>query len=329
MKPRVEVIALGGTIASRPRPDASGVFPDMTAQDLVNAVPGIGALAELSARTFASVPSVEIDLPLLQALAALIAELEADGARGIVVTQGTDTIEETAYVLDLLHAGRCPIIVTGAMRNPSLPGPDGPANLFAAVACGADQAFQDAGTLVVMDDMIHPAAWVRKRDTSAVGAFHSPAPVGRMAEGRPAIYARPRRQPGVDVPAGAPVPFVPILKPGLGEAPHLVAAAMNAGAAAIVAELSGGGHASSAWADALGEAAASIPVVFTTRTRGGRVLNRTYGQLGAEIDLMRRGLIPGGDLDALKARLLLSLLIMGGDAGRFADFANLSWRDAA
>ena len=116
MKPRVEIIALGGTIASKPRPDVKGVFPDLTAQDLLGAVPGISELAHLAARTFAAVPSVEIDVALLQSVVKLIAEREADGVQGIVVTQGTDTIEETAYVLDLLHGGRSPIIVTGAMR---------------------------------------------------------------------------------------------------------------------------------------------------------------------------------------------------------------------
>lgn len=329
MKPRVEIIALGGTIASRPRPNAEGVFPDLSAQDLVDAAPGIGELAQLAAQTFAAVPSVELDITLLQSLARLFAEREADGVQGIVVTQGTDTIEETAYLLDLLYAGRCPIVVTGAMRNPALPGPDGPANLFAAVACAADPALRDAGVVVVMDGQIHPAAWVQKRDTSSLGAFGSPAPLGWIAEGKPVLYARPSRRARIQIPRGAAVPFVPILKPGLGEPPRLVAAAIGLGAAGIIAELSGGGHTSTAWADALGEAAQSVPVIFASRTRGGRVLNSTYGQLGAEIDLMRRGLIPGGDLDALKARLLLTLLLMDGSAKRFEDYANLSWKEAA
>ena len=94
----------------------------------------------------------------------------------------------------------------------------------------------------------------------------------------------------------------------------------------MVAELPGGGHATAAMADALERAARKVPVVFASRTRGGRVLNRTYGQTGGEIDLIRRGLIPAGDLDALKARLLLSLLLMAGQVERFADHAELSWR---
>ena len=326
MAGRVEVIALGGTIASTPRPDGKGVVPGLTAEDLLAAVPAARDLAEIRARTLVNVPSVEIDLPLLMRLADLIQQLEGEGAAGFVITQGTDTIEETAYVLDLLHAGSAPVIVTGAMRNPSLPGPDGPANVYAAIACAADPACRDQGALVVFDDDIHAADWVQKRDTSSVGAFWSPAPLGWMAEGRPALrFRRPRRSP-ISIPKGATVPHVPILKPGLGEPPHLVTAAVASGAAGIVAELSGGGHASAAWADALEGAAGDIPVVFTSRTRGGRVLNHTYGQTGAEIDLIGRGLLPAGDLDALKARLLLTLLLMAGRAECFADHAELSWR---
>lgn len=329
MKPRVEIIALGGTIASRTRSDAEGVFPDLGAQDLVQTVPAIAGLAEIGARSFANLPSVEIDLPMLQRVTALIADLEAGGASGVVITQGTDTIEETAYALDLLHAGRCAVVVTGAMRNPALPGADGPANLYAAVACAASPALREAGTFVVLNDIIHAAAWVRKTDTSALGAFSSPAPVGWLAEGQPRLHARPLRRRSIAVPPGAAVPLVPILKPGLGEPAGLVEAALGLGAQGIVVELSGGGHASAAWADALGQAAKRLPIVFASRTRGGRVLNRTYGQPGAEIDLLRRGLIPAGDLDALKARVLLQLLIMANASGAFSEYSTLDWRMAS
>lgn len=329
MEAWVEVIALGGTIASTPRPDGQGVVPGLTAEDLIAAVPGLGDLGPIRARTLARLPSVEIGLDLLRDLAALIRDLEAAGAAGVVVTQGTDTIEETAYALDLLHDGHCPVVVTGAMRHPSLPGPDGPANLAAAVACAADPGCRNQGVLVVFDDEIHAAPWVQKRDTSATGAFWSPSPLGWMAEGRPALRAGRPRPPAIRLPAAGSMPFVPILKPGLDEPPVMMEAALRAGAAGLVVELSGGGHAAAAWTEALEDAARRVPVVFASRTRGGRVLTRTYGQPGAEIDLIRRGLVPSGDLDALKARLLLAFLILSGETGRFADLSLLSWRTAA
>jgi L-asparaginase len=323
--PRVEVIALGGTIACVPAASGEGVAPGLSAADLLASVPGVGELAEIGARNLANVPSTEIDLPLLLALHAAIEVHEAESVAGVVVTQGTDTIEESSFVLDLLHAGEIPVVVTGAMRNPSLPGPDGAANLYAAIACAADPAFRGQGALVAFDDAIHAAAWVQKRDTSTTSAFHSPAPVGWMAEGEAILRAPVPRRPAIAVPTGAPVPFVPILKPGIGDDPRIIGMALDAGAAGIVMEGAGGGHAPASWLDALTHAAGRVPVVFASRTRGGRVLSRTYGQPGAEIDLLSRGLVGAGDLDALKARLLLSLLSMAGTPERFTDYTDLSW----
>lgn len=326
MKPRVEIIALGGTIACAPDAGASGVAPSLTGADLVAAVPQLEALAQISARNLSNLPSTEIGLPLVIELAGAIRAHEEAGVAGIVVTQGTDTIEETAFLLNLLHGGSIPVVVTGAMRNPSLPGADGPANLFAAVACAADPQCRDLGVIVALDDVIHYAAWVQKRDTSSTAAFWSPAPLGWMAEGRPALYARPPRVPVFNPPTDATLPFVPILKPGLSDPPLLVGACLEAGAAGLVLDLAGGGHVLSSWLDPLEAAARRVPVVFSSRTRGGRVLGRTYGQVGGEIDLLNRGLKGSGDLDALKARLVLMLALMTGAPDRFGDFTDLSWR---
>ena len=324
MKPRVEIIALGGTIACQPGPAGKGVAPGLTAADLVVAVPELSDRAEVGARNLANVPSTEIDLPLLFALADAIRTHEEEGVAGIVITQGTDTIEETAFVLDLLYQGALPVVVTGAMRNPSLPGADGPANLLAAVTCAADLACRDLGVLVAFDDTIHPATWVQKRDTTSTGAFWSPAPLGWLGEGEVAIYAQPARRAALAVSPEAKVPFVPILKPGISDDPRLVCAAMAAGAAGLVLDLPGGGHVHSGWLEALTDAARRVPVIFASRTRGGRVLSRTYRQAGGEINLIERGLTGAGDLDAVKARLLLMLLLMAGQPDRFAELARLS-----
>lgn len=324
MKPRVEIIALGGTIACQPESSGDGVAPGLTAADLVAAVPALDTVADVGARNLANVPSTEIDLPLLMTLADAIRAHEAEGVAGVVVTQGTDTIEETAFVIDLFHDGAIPVVVTGAMRNPSAPGADGPANLLAAVTCAVNPACRGLGAFAVFDDLIHAAGWVQKRDTSATGAFWSPAPLGWLVEGEVALYAKPPRRPALAVPADAAVPFVPILKPGISDAPHLVRAALEAGAAGLVLDLAGGGHVHSSWLAVLSDAATKVPVIFSSRTRGGRVLSRTYGQVGGEIDLIDRGLIGSGDLDALKARLLLMLLLMAGQPEHFAAHTRLS-----
>jgi len=324
MQPRVEIIALGGTIACAPTGTGAGVAPGLTAAELTAAVPALAGVADVRARNLANIPSTEIGLPLLLQLAQAIRVHEDEGAAGVVVTQGTDTIEETAFALDLLHRGTIPVVVTGAMRNPSLPGADGPANLLAAVTCAAAPACRGLGVLVVLDDTLHAARWVQKRDTSATGAFASPAPLGRMTEGAPALHARPARLPAIDLPADAEPPFVPILTPGLSDDPRLVRAALEAGATGLVLDLAGGGHVHSDWLEPLTAAAARIPVVFASRTRGGRVLSRTYGQAGGEIDLIARGLAGSGDLDALKARLLLMMLLMAGQEERLAAMTDLS-----
>lgn len=320
----IEIIALGGTIASKPELDGKGVTPNLTADDLIDSIPQVRNIATIKTRTFARIPSVEIDLALLFNLVALINNLEAEGATGIVITQGTDTIEETAYILSLLYSGKIPVIVTGAMRHPGMPGSDGPANIVAAITCAASPASHGQGILVVFNDQIHAAQWVQKRHTSSVDAFWSPAPLGWLAEGNPVFRVSCPHGSVISIPKNVSEPFVPILKPGLGEKPVLVKVALDAGAFGIVAELSGGGHCSESWADELASAAASIPVVFSSRTRGGRVLNSTYGQNGAEIDLINRGLIPSVDLDALKSRLLLTLLLMVGQPDRFHEYCILS-----
>lgn len=324
MKPRVEIIALGGTIACAPQGAGGGVAPGLTAAELTGTIPELGAVADVGARNLANVPSTEIDLKLLVRLAQAIRAHEAEGVSGIVVTQGTDTIEESAFVLDLLHGGAIPVVVTGAMRNPSLPGADGPANLLAAVTCATAPLCRGLGVTVVFDDTIHAARWVQKRDTSSTGAFWSPAPLGWMVEGAPTLYARTSRRPVLDVTLDAAAPFVPILKPGLSDPPHLVSAALDAGAAGLVLDLAGGGHVHSGWLGVLTAAAARVPVVFSSRTRGGRVLRQTYGQTGGEIDLIARGLTGSGDLDALKARLLLMLLLIADRTDDFAAMTDLS-----
>lgn len=313
-KPRIEVIALGGTIAMT---DAGqqGVVPRLSGEMLVAAVPSLAQVAEVQATSFRQMPGAHLGFADLEALALKVESLMAAGVDGVVITQGTDTIEETAFALDRLLDVDGPVVVTGAMRNPTLPGADGPANLLAAVQVAASDVARDLGCLVVMSDEIHAARFVRKIHTSSPAAFASPlsGPIGYIAEGDPRLLVRPGRIPSL--PRRAPVEEAPValITLGLGDDGALIRAAMGSGFQGLVIEAMGGGHTSGASADEIERAARTVPVVLASRTGTGEVLRSTYGFLGSEIDLLRRGAIRAGWLDGIKARVLLSLALRQGE----------------
>lgn len=312
-RPLVTVFSLGGTIASTSTPGAGGVTPRLGAAELLAGVPGLDGSAEVEPVAFRRVASGDLTFDDLIALAAEIGARFAAGAAGAVVVQGTDTIEETSFVLDLLVGAPNPVVVTGAMRNPTLAGPDGPANLRAAVLVAASSEARGLGVVAVLNDEIHAARFVRKTHTTSPAAFSSaPAgPIGRLVEDRPRIALRPARPPAVPVPAG-PVPPVALLTMSLGEGERLIDQVGALGYAGLVVESFGGGHVPSWTVPALARLAAAIPVVLASRTGGGDILQSTYGFPGSERDLIARGLIPAGFLDGPKARILLSLLLANG-----------------
>jgi L-asparaginase len=313
----INVYGLGGTIASVPG-DASAVAPRLTAEELVAAVPALESVAELRATSFRQLPSPDLTLA---DLAALVANARADvaaGAAGVVATQGTDTLEESAFVIDLLWDEEAPFVLTGAMRNPSLAGPDGPANLLAAVRVAASPAARGLGCVVVFNDEIHAARFVRKTHATSPATFRSwtGGPLGWIAEDRVQVASRPVRPRVSGLPpltsfGGAPVALVRV---SMDDDGRLLGALEGLGYRGLVLEGTGGGHVPRAWAEPLGRLTGSLPVVLASRTGAGEVLRSTYGFVGAEIDLLERGLIPAGSLDGTKARLLLALLLAGGSS---------------
>ena len=311
--PRVRVFSMGGTISSVDS-GGKGVEPTLTGEALVSDVPKIAGFAEVTAVSFRQAASGELKVGDLVELAAEIEGQIDGGAAGAVVTQGTDTIEETSFVLDLLVDRDAPVVVTGAMRNPTLPGADGPANLLAAIQVAASDAARGLGTLVVLNDEIHAARFVRKTHTSSPATFRSyPAgPLGWISEDVPRVVLRPTGTHKVSLPEDAPDSPVALYHVALGDDGRLLSEIEQKGYAGLVVEAMGGGHVPSVMADTLEDLASRMPVVLASRTGGGEVLRSTYGFVGSEMDLLERGLIYAGPLDGRKARLLTTLLLMSG-----------------
>ncbi len=309
---RLLLLSLGGTITMVPSAEG-GIAPKLGAEELVASVPALAEVAEIEADSPARLPSPSLKPAHLVMAAERILAAFAAGTDGAVVIQGTDTIEESAFLLDLLVGGQKPVVVTGAMRGAAAPGADGPANLLAAARVAASQAARGLGTLAVLNDQIHAARFVQKAHTSLTSAFESPmaGPLGLVAEDRVRILARVERGAPLSPQDGPPVP-VALLRWGMGEDGRLLAALPGLDYAGAVIEGMGAGHVPAEAAEAVGALAGQMPVVLASRCATGPVFTGTYGYPGGEIDLIRRGVISGGLLSGAKARLLLGLALRGG-----------------
>lgn len=312
-RPAIVIVATGGTIASVSDENSDGAVPTLTVADLVASVPGLREHADIKCIQHTQLPSVELDFADLTALITTCREVVDGGAKGVVVAQGTDTIEETSYVLDLLWDRPEPLIVTGAMRTPSMPGSDGPANLLAATQVATSEAARDRGVLVVLNDEIHAARDVVKTHTSSTAAFRSwrTGGAGVVHEGEPRFHG-PAVRPSVLGGRLGTIPPVALVVATLGDRMPYLETLPAWGYRGLVIEAFGGGHIRSEAMPVLRELAHRIPVVLASRTGAGSVLSRTYAFPGGEMDLLEAGLISAGSLHPLKSRILLSMLIASG-----------------
>jgi L-asparaginase len=304
----IHLLAAGGTIAMRGR----HAEPALDAADLVEAVPGLAAYAP-RALTVRNLPGAHLGLADALAIARAAVDAAATGD-GVVVTHGTDTLEETAFLCDVLHGGEAPIVFTGAIRPASEPGADGPANLLAAAAVAAAPSARGLGTLVCFGGELHAARWARKVRTTSPLAFGSPAcgPIGWVDEQRVTLAMQPVRSEPLVV--GRLDARVPVLAFGLGDRGEATAG-VAATCDGLVAVLLGGGHAHPDLLAALDAVAADRPVVAAVRPVQGRVLHETYGFPGSERDLRASRLVPAGALSPTAARVLLLAALGAGLEG--------------
>lgn len=307
----VVVVSTGGTIAMRPEPETGKLVPAVSGKELVEMLDWPDA-PPLELDDFVRVPSFDVHGALALSLARRVREHAArDDVRGIVVTHGTDTMEETVYLVDRLLDSEKPVVLTGAQRGADEPDTDGPRNLRDAIRVAASDEAPGRGAAIVFAGEIHPAREARKVHTSAVRAFASPGygPAGHVDAGHVTFRRRPERRPPLPLPDE--LPRVDLLRLHAGSDAVFLRAATRAGAAAIVLEGTGRGNANDQVLGGVREVvAAGIPVVVCSRCVGGRV-EPVYGRGGGR-DLAEAGALFAGDLAGPKARVLLQVAISAG-----------------
>jgi L-asparaginase len=292
------VLAAGGTIAMR----GEQAVPALDASELVEQLPQLAGF-HLHAETVLSLPSAHLSLSDALGLARRAGEAAANG-EGVVLTTGTDTMEEVAMVCALTYGGDAPIVVTGANRPGSAPGADGPANLLDAISLARAPAATGLGVVVAFGGEVHAATTVRKIDSTGPAAFGSPTagPVGRVVQGRIWLHATPRRPEPMDVRS---LDFrVSTVSTGLGEDGGLLRHAAESSDGVVLVAF-GAGHLSPVVLSELRHAAERLPVLITCRPDRSSMLFSTYGFEGAERDLRASGAICVPFLSPAAARMAL------------------------
>jgi len=314
VKPRVHVIATGGTISNM------GNDPRRTGAELVAGIQGIAEVAEVSTEQFSNVASGAVTQEMLRDLARRIRiiQREPNPPAGIIVTHGTDTMEETAFFLDLTVGGCAPVILTGAMRQANWAGADGPANLLNSVRLAASPEGRGRGALLLMNDEVFLAREVTKSNTTRLNAFSAPEAGPAGVTDPDGIFFRsppPANCPAplIDVDRLEAFPRVDIVYSYIGADSAIVDALVAAGARGLVIAGVGRGGTTPSQSRALRRAVEKgVIVVTSNRTGEGRVGRPTDP---ASLGNIREGAgatISAGDLNPQKARMLLALSLATG-----------------
>ena len=321
--PTVHVIATGGTISNT---GTGGTR--RTGEELIAAIPGIDRYARLTVEQFSNVPSGSITPTHMKQIADRVNEVFRTRAevKGVVVTHGTDTLEETAFFLDLTVGSCAPVIVTGAMRQATAIGADGPANLFNAIRAAASAGAASRGTLVLLNDEIFTARSVAKLNTVRTDAFEAPVSgvEGVVDPDGIVFFHKPERtdctKPIFDVATVSAFPRVDIVYVYAGADSVMIQAAVDAGAKGLIVAGAGAGASTPGQSAALARARdKGVFILTSSRTGSGRVAPGRVG--GAAGTATQRAPQSGaGTLNPQKARVLLMLgLAVGADAAHILE----------
>ena len=313
-KPNVIILATGGTIAGAAATGTQSGYTSgaVTIDAMLQAVPGIDKLANVKGEQVANVGSQDMSFDVLLKLAKRINELAAKpDVDGIVITHGTDTMEESAYFLNLTVKTDKPVVMVGSMRPSTAVSADGPLNLYNAVGVAADPKAKGRGVLVVMNDQIHAARSLTKTNTTSVDTFMSPTHglAGTANYGKNVFYSMPvgkhTTQSEFDISNVTQVPRVDIIYADADMKPDLIEASVAKGAKGIVIAGVGNGNMNKPSLDAAGRAVKQGVVVV----RSSRVPTGTVGR-NVEVDDDELGLIASNELNPQKARILLTLALL-------------------
>ncbi len=307
MEETVVIITTGGTISMR---KVDWMHVNLSRKVPIANVEGIASLAKIEQIEFSNIPSPYMTPDLMWDLSLLVRkQIDRSSVKGVVISHGTDTLEETSYFLDLTVQTNKPVVLTAAMRNINELGTDGPRNIFSSVKVAASPKAREVGVVVCLNDEIHAAREVTKTYTSNVATFESPGygPLGIVDEDGVFFFRRSLTRTSYR--PGRIESNVPLIKTFTGDQGFFFNSAMENGCKGIVLEGFGRGNVPPSILPALDRIIQmGIAVVLVSRCYKGRVLD-IYSYEGGGADLKERGVILGHETSAQKARIKLMVLL--------------------
>lgn len=308
-KPKVAIIFTGGTISMTVDEQIGAAIPTLNGQDIISMVTNIDKLAEIEIVEYSEIPGPHVTFEMLFDIKRIIEDLaQREDITGIIVTHGTDTLEETAYFLDLTMDIEKPIVVVGAMRNSSELGYDGPANLAAAVCTAISPKAKNMGVLVVLNNEVNTALEVTKTNTLSLNTFQSRyGPIGIIDTNDFLVHRHIAQRDHIN--ASNIERNVFLIKSCADMDPTIIDFFLQQGATGLVIEAMGRGNLPPNFIPYIKKAIAqNVAVVIVSRCPSGRVM-ASYGYEGGGKNLHDLGVIFGGELSGQKARIKLMLAL--------------------